>query len=120
MSINVFAQTSHQMYLSKPTSTTFIYKIIMGDTLSNGKRADTLRVYVLQRGGIWFFNDEIDNIGWDIRIQAEDGTGPLPIIYGSVATGSTSVPSNFINSQGNVYVNFMFNDAMKLDVASPF
>lgn len=103
LGINVFAQ-SHQMYLSAPTGVTYINQIIMGDTLANGSRADLDRVYVLQRGGIWFFNDVIKNIGWDVRIQAEDGTGPKPIIYGAVAPNSTNVPIDFIDSQGSVYI----------------
>ena len=115
MSINLFAQ-SHQMYLKAPTSVEYINKIIMGDTLSNGKRADYDRVYVLQRGGIWFFNDVIKNIGWDVRIQAEDATGAKPIIYGSVANNSTNVPIDFIDSQGSVYLkNIVVNGISDFD-----
>ena len=115
MSINLFAQ-SHQMYLKTPTAVTYINKIIMGDTLSNGKRADVDRVYVLQRGGVWFFNDVIKNIGWDVRIQAEDVAGPLPIIYGTVANNSTTVPIDFIDSQGSVYIkNLVINGISDFD-----
>jgi hypothetical protein len=114
---SIFAQ-SHQMYLSAPTSVTYLNKIIMGDTLSTGGRADLQRVYVLQRGGMWFFNGVITNIGWDVRIQAEDGTGALPIIYGICATGSSTVPIDFIDAQGNVTIkNVVVNGYFDLDPA---
>jgi hypothetical protein len=103
MSINLFAQ-SHEMYLEKPTSVTYINKIVMGDTLADGSRADLQRVYVLQRGGIWFFNDVIKNIDWDVRIKAEDADGPKPLIYGSVMDNSTDVPIDFIDAQGSVFL----------------
>lgn len=115
MGINTFSQT-HQMYLKAPTSVTYINQIIMGDTLSNGKRVDPLRVYVLQRGGTWFFNDVIKNIGWDVRIQAEDAAGALPIIYGAVQPNSTSIPTDFIDAQGSVYLkNIVLNGISDFD-----
>ena len=100
---NIFAQT-HEMYLSIPTEATYINEIIMGDTLTDGSRADLERVYVLQRGGTWFYNGVIKNIDWTVRIKAEDGTGAKPIIYGSVEEGGSNVPIDFIDAQGSVYL----------------
>ena len=36
---NLFAQ-SHEMYLSAPTSETYINQIVMGDTAADGSRKD--------------------------------------------------------------------------------
>ena len=110
----LFAQ--HEMYLSSPTEITYINEIIMGDTLSDGSRADLDRVYVLQRGGTWFFNGVIKNIGWDVRIKAEDTEGDLPIIYGAVEAGGSNVPIDFIDAQGSVYLkNIAINGIFDLD-----
>ncbi len=107
---------SHEIYLAAPKHPTYINQIIMGDTLSNGSRIDNERVYILQRGGVWFFNGVITNEGWDIRIEAEDGTGPKPIIYGITAPGGYTVPIDFIKSRGNVYLkNIVVNGIYDLD-----
>lgn len=112
---NIFAQT-HEMYLAAPTEATYINEIVMGDTLADGNRADLERVYVLQRGGTWFFNGVIKNIGWDIRIKAEDAEGPIPIIYGVVEEGGSNVPIDFIDAQGSVYLkNIAVNGIFDLD-----
>ncbi len=112
---NVYPQ-SHKMYLPAPAQATYINQIIMGDTLKNGNRVDNERVYVLQRGGVWFFNGVITNTGWDIRIKAEDGPGPKPVIYSSVAAGDYKVPADFIISRGNVYLkNIVVNGIYDLD-----
>lgn len=115
--VNVFPQ-SHEMFLPAPTQATYLNETIMGDTLANGNRADTERVYVLQRGGIWFFNGTITNFGWDVRIKAQDGPGPKPIIYAAVATGESTVPTYFIHSEGNVFLkNIVVNGIFDLDTA---
>lgn len=115
--LSVSAQ-SHEMYLPAPTEATYINEIIMGDTLSDGSRADMDRVYILQRGGVWFFNGIITNIGWDIRIKAENGSGPKPIIYGVVETGQSEVPNYFIRAEGNVFLkNLVINGIFDLDTA---
>ncbi|MCB0746988.1 MAG: T9SS type A sorting domain-containing protein [Ignavibacteriae bacterium] len=112
---SLFAQ-SHEMYLEIPTEATYINEIIKGDTLDNGSRVDLERVYVLQRGGVWFYNGVIKNIDWDLRIKAEDGEGPIPIIYGVVETGGTNVPIDFIDAQGNVFLkNIAVNGIFDID-----
>ena len=112
---NVFAQ-DHEMYLPEPTEPTYINQIVMGDTLADGSRADIDRVYVLQRGGMWFFNGVIKNIDWAVRIKAEEGDGPKPIIYGQVEEGGANVPIDFIDAQGDVYLtNVVVNGIFDLD-----
>jgi Secretion system C-terminal sorting domain len=117
LGVDAFSQ-SHEMYLPAPTQATYINQIIVGDTLQNGSRADTDRVYVLQRGGVWFYNGTINSIGWAVRIKAEDGPGPKPIIYASVASGESTVASNFIDAEGDVYLkNIVVNGIFDLDTA---
>ncbi|MBU0472898.1 MAG: T9SS type A sorting domain-containing protein [Bacteroidetes bacterium] len=111
-----FLAQSHEMYLPIPTEIVYLNEIIKGDTLSTGDRADLERVYVLQRGGTWFYNGVIKNIDWDIRIKAEDGEGAIPLIYGLVEAGGTNVPIDFIDAQGNVYLkNIAVNGIFDVD-----
>ncbi|MGD8779890.1 MAG: T9SS type A sorting domain-containing protein [Ignavibacteria bacterium] len=116
MGASIFAQ-SHEMYLEAPTTeAVYINRVIMGDTLANGERADLERVYVLQRGGMWFYNGVINNPGWPIRIKAEDGDGPIPTIYGVVETDADVVPHNFINAEESVYLtNVAINGIFDID-----
>jgi len=100
----------HTMYLSTPTTATYLNDIIVGDTTATGERQDTERVYVLQRGGTWFWNNTVTNNGWAINIQAEDGTGDRPKVYSMPTPGTTSVPYNLVSVAGDVIVkNCMFS-----------
>ncbi|HLP15581.1 MAG TPA: T9SS type A sorting domain-containing protein [Bacteroidota bacterium] len=113
---NIFAQSSHELFLPAPTTTTYLNQIIYGDTTATGKRKDTARVYVLERGGIWFYNGPINNLGWDLNIRAAEGTGKLPIIYGVVAAGGKSVPNIFIQAGSNVSVkNLLIDTYLDID-----
>ncbi len=95
----------HTMFLSRPTGVTYLSDIIMRDTLSNGARADSQRVYVLQRGGTWFWDGTITNTGWTLDIEAADtGSGGKAIIYGTPAAGTTSAPYQWVNVSGDVIV----------------
>jgi|WetSurMetagenome_2_1015567.scaffolds.fasta_scaffold40749_2 hypothetical protein len=97
------AVAQHEMFLPKPTSLTYINRIIMGDTLANGQRADSQRVYVLQRGGTWFFDGIITNPGWTVNMKAADtGSVAQPAIYALPASGGTAVPDKLVDVQGNV------------------
>ena len=112
--LNVFAQS--EMFLSIPTQATYINEIVMGDTLSDGSRVANDRVYVLERGGVWFYNGVITNPGWDLNIKASDGDGALPVVYGVVAEGGTEVPINFIDAACNVIIkNVAINGIFDLD-----
>ena len=99
----MFAQ--HRMFVPKPTTVTYIDDIVLGDTLANGARADSNRVYVLQRGGTWFWENTVRNLGWKLDIEASDtGSGAMPKIYGRPTPGTTTVPYNFVDMEGPVYV----------------
>jgi hypothetical protein len=113
--VSVFAQ-SHELYLPRPTSASFLNTIIMGDTTATGARKDYERVYVLQRGAVWFFNGIINNIGWPLNIKAEEGPGAKPIIYAVVAAASDRVPNYFIQAEQNVTLkNIVVNGYFDLD-----
>jgi hypothetical protein len=96
---------AHDMLL-KTTTTGYPYitSIIMGDTLTSGARADSARVYVIQRGTNWLFTNIIYNNGWDLNIKAQDSSGAKPIISGYVQSGLTTVPIEFINAAGNINI----------------
>jgi len=97
----------HILFVPKPTTTTYIDNIINGDTLAGGVRKDSLRVYVLQRGGTWFWENSVQNIGWKLTIQAADtGSGAMPRIYGLPTPGTNppTVPYNYVIIAGPLYV----------------
>jgi hypothetical protein len=100
--------SSHDLLIKPPTSVDdpnlYLNNPIMGDSNSNGTRKDSLRVYVLQRGGSYFVTAMMRNPKWTMRIKAQDSTGPKPIIY-MYPTGTTlTPPGTFISVQGDVYL----------------
>ncbi|HLP14830.1 MAG TPA: T9SS type A sorting domain-containing protein [Bacteroidota bacterium] len=105
MAGNVFAGV-HDMLVqcsAKAGKQVFLNQVIMGDTLASGKRVDPDRVYVLQRGGLYYINDVIRAYGWDVNIKAQDSSVTTkPLVYGWVAPGTTQIPGDFIDAQGNV------------------
>jgi hypothetical protein len=109
---NLFGQ-AHDLLLTPTTSGyPYINNIIMGDTAANGQRTDTLRVYVLQRGSNWVFNNVITNKGWALRIKAQDASGTKPTISGYVASGSTTIPIDFVDAAGSVYLKNIVVDGI--------
>ncbi|HTY11706.1 MAG TPA: T9SS type A sorting domain-containing protein [Bacteroidota bacterium] len=97
----------HTLFLKAPTTATNLSDIIMGDTTANGARVDTQRVYVLQRGGTWFWNNIVTNAGWPLNIVASDtGVAEQPRVYAMPVPNATplAVPYQFVNVEGNVYV----------------
>jgi hypothetical protein len=102
----VFSQgTSHELFIPPPTGPTdpnlYLNNPIMGDSNANGTRKDPDRVYVLQRGGTYFVTATIKNPSWTLRIKAQDGTGPRPIIY-MYPTGTTLRQPTFIDVRSTV------------------
>jgi hypothetical protein len=99
----VFGQ--HEMFLPKPVTTTYLDGIILGDTLASGARADSQRVYVLQRGGVWQWQNSVANIGWKLSIVASDtGTGAMPRIYGRPVPGTTATPYQLVDVEGSILI----------------
>ncbi|MGD0036344.1 MAG: T9SS type A sorting domain-containing protein [Bacteroidota bacterium] len=103
----------HDLLLTSTTSGyPYINNIIMGDTAANGQRNDTLRTYVLRRGSNWVFNNVITNNGWALRIKAQDSSGVKPTISGYIAPGSTTIPIDFVNATGDVYLKNIVVDGI--------
>lgn len=82
------------------TAESFFMVQIRDDTTANhGIPAN--RVYVLKRGGV-YLNNEIFNVpaGSTIRLRAEEGSGPKPVIY-QYPTGTGANPQR---PPGNLFV----------------
>ena len=67
---------------------------IARDTLSDGTRNPN-RVYVLRRGIPYLLRATIEYSGWHLRIRAEEGTGPRPLIIYAPESGAQSVDQLF-------------------------
>lgn len=50
-----------------------LYDAIVGDTLSDGTRANANRVYKLEQGGFYYLTERIENNGFALRIVGEAG-----------------------------------------------
>jgi hypothetical protein len=105
----VLAATSafgqHTMFLTRPTTTTYLDDIIIGDTLASGARADSQRVYVMQRGGVWYWHNIVTNLGWKLHMQAADtGSGAMPRIYTRPVPSTTAVPYQMVDLEGPIYI----------------
>ncbi|MDP2887290.1 MAG: T9SS type A sorting domain-containing protein [Ignavibacteria bacterium] len=75
---------------------------ILGDSTTTGARKDPDRVYVLQRGGIYFINTSIRNDNWMLRIKAADGVGRKPAIYAYKNTTTAAYPAQLVEVRGNL------------------
>ena len=118
-SSNCYSQANpHELFLAKPTTQVFLNKIILEDTL-NGQRKDLERVYVLERGGVWFINTSIPNPKWPINIKAGPGSGPKPVIYCVKNSSTNTFPTRVFSVSGNINIkNIVINGYMDLDPPS--
>ena len=70
--------------LIRNTGIDVLAKMILGDTLSDGRRADMNRVYVLMRGERYINSKTITNNGYHLRIAGQpsplSGTDPGPAV----------------------------------------
>lgn len=108
-----YAQSQHEMFIPAPRQATFLNDIINGDTTTTGARKDSSRVYVLQRGGVWFWDNEVQNVGWTLTIEGADtGSGPMPTVYAYNMPGKTGMPGNFINAYSDVHLKDVMFDGM--------
>jgi hypothetical protein len=99
-----FTASSQNVVRVPPFSgTNYINDFIMGDTLANGARRDTNAVYVLSRGANYLANALIRNIGWTLRMKANDTTGNVskPIVYLYPNASTQLPPGNFVDMRGN-------------------
>lgn len=93
------------MYVAKSgTEAVYLNAVIAGDTVSGGARADSNRVYVLERGGYYFWNTVVQNAGWTLDIEGGSGSDPLPEIIGLKEPDGTTVPYELVDVAGDVIV----------------
>jgi Secretion system C-terminal sorting domain len=86
------------------SGTNYLNDFIMGDTLANGQRRDSSAVYVLTRGANYLSNALMRNIGWTLRLQANDTTGNVskPVVYLYPGGSSQLPPGQFVDMRGNL------------------
>jgi len=88
------------------TGANYINDFINGDTTVTGARRDSTCIYVLSRGGIYLANALIRNIGWTLRLTANDTTAnvPKPIVYLYPGGTNNLPPGQFVDMRGNCSV----------------
>lgn len=98
---------SHEMVVpDMMESSKFLEEFILGDTTATGQRADLDRVYVLKRGGQYYVSILLQNQStktgsWPLRIKAQDGSGPRPVIY-AYRNVNGSYNSEIFRAYGNI------------------
>jgi hypothetical protein len=100
----------HELFIPTPTTLSYLNDVIMADSLPSGARADSQRVYVLQRGGLFLLNTSIRNTNWTLRIKAQDSTGAKPVVFLTKNTTTNTFPGSFVNIQGNVWLRNLVID----------
>ena len=115
----VSAQTGDTLLVSWETTpgsgiplTNALYNAVMGDTNASGARLDLNRVYLLQKGGVYWNTEHFQNNGYALRFV---GQSPDPTdIYGNpptlqmVARGDGSVDGHIILGYGDVYMKNIY------------
>lgn len=97
------AALSEELFVPGATSADdLLNNVIAGDTTAAGERNDLDRVYVLERGGIFFVNTTIRNDGWTIDIKAQEGEGARPVIYAVVNPMDGSDPGDMFRIRGDI------------------
>src|SRR5512134_1792547 len=71
-----FAFAQGELVIPSSDGTTYLNEQILADAARPANR-----VYVLQRDGTYYMNDDLRNDGFVLRIRAEAGTGRKPVIY---------------------------------------
>lgn len=95
--VPVFAFGQNEMIIEPYTTTNKMLDVsIRADTTSTGARANPNRIYVLRRGGFYWVNNNIQNTGYPLRMRAEYGPGPRPIIYTARPTATTYPAQMFL------------------------
>jgi len=83
----------------------YLHDQIRGDTTATGARVNLNRIYVLRRGGTYLIHTQITNNGWTLRIKAENGAGPKPVIYTYKNPSTTSYPARQFDVRGDLWLS---------------
>ncbi len=93
------AQGEHELII-EANEIGILEKTIFGDTTAIGERTDPDRVYVLRRGFPYLINEIIDVADFHLRIKAEAGDGPRPLLLINVTDGGNALSQMFVTSSG--------------------
>ncbi len=74
------AYLSAQRIVEVPQGFGTLNNTIAGDTTATGERVDENTIYQLERGGTYLLNGSIRNLGFKIRIHADEGPGQRPML----------------------------------------
>lgn len=97
--------SAEELFIPAPTSgDDFLNDHIYGDTTATGERADLDRVYVLERGGMYFLNERLVNDGWALRIKSQEGEGKRAVIYMITNTTTASFPSEMSRMREDLWL----------------
>ncbi|TAK51756.1 MAG: T9SS type A sorting domain-containing protein [Bacteroidetes bacterium] len=100
-----FAQFGpHDLFIPEPTTLQYLNDLIMADSLANGARVDSERVYVLERGGVYLINTNIRNSNWTLRIKAQDTLGTKPVIYLIRNASTNTLPTRAVEVRGSMWL----------------
>ena len=82
----------------------YINRVVNDDVIEDAsgtqrKRAD--RIYELQQGNIYFFDGQVRNTGYHLRIFGAEGEGEMPLIY-ATQTASGGDIGDFIKQEADI------------------
>jgi Secretion system C-terminal sorting domain len=101
----VFGQ--HEMVIPDfLTNGKYLNDEIDADTLANGQRTDTNRVYVLNRGGLYELDGALDNNGYSLNIVSDGNSAQTekPVIILEQNPTTSSYPGYFVKIDGDIYL----------------
>jgi hypothetical protein len=119
--ISLAQSGAHDLVIPKPTTElVYLDSLITQDNPSNVPK-DPLRVYVLQKNGLYFVKANIVNTDWTLRIRAEDGTKsnerPIITVIGNPGTGNP--PGQIFRVEGDFWLkNVALVGRLEADTAS--
>ncbi|NND07730.1 MAG: T9SS type A sorting domain-containing protein [Saprospiraceae bacterium] len=89
------ALSAQSEMIIEPTDVGILNQTIFGDTTATGERMDPERVYVLRRGAPYLLSESMRWGGFHLRIKAEEGDGPRPLILFNVDAGGSTLAQLF-------------------------
>lgn len=88
--VSITVAFSQSELIIEPGPSGTINETIFGDTLANGERVDSNRVYVLRRGFPYLISSTIQYSDFHLTIKSEDTTGIRPLLLVDPGAGSLS------------------------------
>lgn len=89
----LYAQGEHELIVPEDQT---LNQTIADDVDGSGARLDLDRIYVLKRGTTYYIDGSIANIGYPLRIYAEEGDGDMPQVKLLASPFSGNYPFVFV------------------------